>query len=1177
VGQECWHVAIDRGGTFTDVIATREGEVRVAKVPTVDVSNDEDACLRAIRKAVVISDDVPLDHRILASVRLGTTAATNALLTRSGAKTALVLTSGFLDLPMIGDQSRPKLFELDIVRPKPIASRVIEAIERIAVDGKIVTPLDEEAIRRELIAALTAGCTSLAVSLLHGWRHDVHERRIAEMADEVGFAEVVTSRMSPLPGYVARIDTTALDASLTPVLHEAVRGTASSIRGVPVHCIQSSGGLVGPEAFRGCRAVLSGPAGGVVGAADEARRHGFDQVIALDMGGTSTDVSWCSGDLERDADAVVGGVRVRVPMLRVHTVAAGGGSVCQAKGGRLRVGPESAGAVPGPACYGLGGPATMTDCQVVLGRLPEAAMPSVFGPAGDAGIDTSASRTAIEAIGSSARQCVESVAEGLLDVAVECIANAIRHVSIEQGHDVRRAAVCAFGGAAGQLACRIASRLDVKDILVPVHAGVLSAQGISKAEIAAVRIRGIGCDLSNADCVADVVRTLSEEASAELVEGGAKVERVGVTVAVRGHRWDRTIPIGLADPAAMGTAYRKACLDRFGFEIRGPLIADSVEVRAVAACPRDLSHTAPLGEHPGGTTRMWVDGEWREVAVVSASSVDCIDGPAVLMQEGATVVVEPGWRANRHTEGGLVVSRCLSERQAAFDPASEAGIEIANRRFLSVCREMGTVLQYTASSVNVKERRDYSCAIFDAEGRLVANGPHMPVHLGSMGESVRRVLDVHGDQMSSGDVFVDNDPAHGGTHLPDLTVVSPVFQGSRCEYFVASRAHHADVGGTTPGSMPSDSTSLDEEGVVFDAEYLVRDGEFLEHDMRARLASGSWPARQPDVNIDDLRAQIGANMRGARLLDGMRALLGGSGLATAMSAVRRNAASCVREALRMRDEGSFEAAADDGGVVRVCVRSADAYTIIDFTGTSPQRTGNCNAPMAVTRAAVLYVLRCLVADDIPLNDGCMESVKLIVPFGSMLSPGDGAAVVGGNVETSQVIVDALLGAFGVQAASQGTMNNLTFGDESHQYYETICGGSGGGAGLGAPFCGEAAVHTHMTNSLLTDPEILEDRFAVRLERFAVRAGSGGVGRYPGGDGVVRQIRFLQPMHVSFLAGRRRVPPHGLGGGGDGAVGVQYLNHADGRVETLPGCFRRDVVAGDVVGIETPGGGGWLPE
>ncbi|MCP4757840.1 MAG: 5-oxoprolinase [Planctomycetes bacterium] len=1172
-----WHVAIDRGGTFTDAIASRDGEVRVAKVPTIDLLNGLDAGLRAIRKVLGISDEVDLDDQLLASIRLGTTAATNALLTRSGEPTTLVLTAGLRDLPVIGDQARPQLFDLDIVRPEPIASQVIEAVERVGVDGVVITPLDEIALRSELLMALSSGCTSLAVSLLHGWRHDVHERRIAEIAAEIGFTEVVTSRMSPLPGYVARIDTVALDASLTPVLHAAVRETASSIHGVSVRCMQSSGGLVEPEAFRGCRAVLSGPAGGLVGAAGEGHRHGFDRVIALDMGGTSTDVSWCSGELERDTDAVVGGLRVRVPMLRVHTVAAGGGSVCQTKSGRLRVGPESAGAAPGPACYGLGGPATITDCHVVLGRLPVAAMPSVFGLSGDACIDPSASWQAIEAMSGSTSQGVPQVAAGFLDVAVECIAGAIRQVSIEQGHDVRHAVVCAFGGAAGQLACRIASRLDVDQVLIPIHAGVLSAQGISIAEIAAVRSSGVGCDLGDLDQLNEVVRGLREETSEELTDQGADIDRVEVTVAVRGHRWDRTIPISLEDPASMDLAYRQACLERFGFEIHGPLVAESVEVRSVSASAHRVTAAPSSRESLGGTTRMWVDGEWRDVGVVSGSCVDRIDGPAVVVQDGATIVLEPGWQASRHREGGLVLSRCRAAAPPEFDATTAAGIEIANRRFLSICREMGTVLQHTACSVNVKERRDYSCAVFDADGRLVANGPHMPVHLGSMGESVRRVLQVHGDRMLSGDVFVDNDPAFGGTHLPDLTVVSPVFHGKQCEYVVASRAHHADVGGTTPGSMPSDSSSLSEEGVVFNAEYLVRSGEFLEERMRSQLLGSLWPARQPDVNIDDLRAQVGANMRGMRLLDAMRLELSGAGMAAAMAAVRHNAAACVREALRSHGGGAFESAMDDGGVVRVHVRPAADHTIIDFSGTSSQRPGNTNAPLAVTRSAVLYVLRCLVADDIPLNDGCMDSIKLIVPDGSMLSPRQGAAVVGGNVETSQIIVDALLGAFGVQAASQGTMNNLTFGDDSHQYYETICGGSGGGAGLGSPFCGEAAVHTHMTNSLLTDPEILEDRFPVRLERFCIRIGSGGSGRFAGGDGAIRQIRFLSPMQVSFLAGRRIVPPHGLKGGGDGAVGSQCLIHRNGRVEQLPGSFRKEVVEGDTLRIETPGGGGWLAE
>ena len=1154
-----WRIAVDRGGTFTDVLAVRGDEVRQAKV----LSSGDDPVVRGVRKALRLggADAIPVDD--IDEVRIGTTVATNALLTRSGARTVLVTTRGFRDLPLIGDQSRPDLFALEIKRPQPVAQVVIEAHERVGVDGEVVLALDEDQLRADLEHAKATGCTVVAIALLHGWAHDTHERVATFIAEAIGFDEIVTSRVSPVRGLIRRADTCSLDASLTPVLHAGIARTTQSLPGVRVRCMQSSGGLVGADAFRGCRAVLSGPAGGLLGAAGEAARRGVDRIVAFDMGGTSTDVSWYGGDLERDTDTVLGGVRVSVPMLRVHTVAAGGGSKCDVRGGRLRVGPASAGADPGPASYGRGGPATLTDCHVVLGRLPAGELPAVFGHSGNALLDSAAAAAALEAHTPVAGLGLVALAEGMLDVAVESIAAAIREVSVARGHDVRQAALCAFGGAGGQVACRVADRLGMDTVIVPARAGVLSAAGIAQAAESVVRHASVETPLRHSHQLGHMIDALTAQAG----EGGVEWTR-RVRAGIRAEGWDRAIQVEWGGPDDMAAAFKDACRRRFGFEPRGALIIESLEVEVMHQPPKlelDLGRDDGVKQSVG---RMWSNGSWRDVPVVRGE-VDAVEGPAILLHDGATTVVESGWRVQRMNGcGGVTLRRTAGRIPVAFQSDNPADIEVANRRFLSTCREMGTVLQHTAVSVNVKERRDYSCAIFDESGRLVANGPHMPVHLGSMGESVRRVVDVHGGSMGPGDAFLDNDPAHGGTHLPDLTVVSPLWDADGLRYIVASRAHHADVGGTTPGSMPADSTRIAEEGVVFDAVTLMRGGELQEAAIRAALASGPWPARRPDVNMDDLRAQLAANARGAALLGEMRDAYGGD-LRAPMKAVRANAAACVVSAIGELGVGDAVAKMDGGEQIRVQIIPRGGRLTVDFEGTSPQSTGNLNAPRAVVRAAVLYALRCLVADDIPLNDGCLEPVDLRIPEGSLLSPAPGAAVVGGNVETSQVVVDALFAAAGVLAGSQGTMNNLTFGNDTLQYYETICGGAGAGPGFG----GASAVHTHMTNSLLTDPEVLETRYPVRLERFGVRHGSGGSGLHAGGDGVVRAIRFLTSLTVSLLSGHRLGPPRGLGSGGDGACGGQWLEYAGGEIEQLPGTFRRQVSAGDVLVIETPGGGG----
>lgn len=1165
-----WSIAIDRGGTFTDVVAWNCTEVRQAKVLSSQGVAGEDAAVDGIRRVLELDANTPLDSDLLEVVRVGTTVATNALLTRTGDDVVLVVTEGFRDLPVIGNQSRPDLFALDIQRSLPVATHVVEARARVAVDGQVIQPLDKAAALVDLTAAYERGYRSVAITLLHGWQHGEHEEQIAKIARSIGFCEIVTSRMCPLRGVVSRIDTTSLDASLTPVVHAAMSRLVESIGDTPVVCMQSNGGLIQAESFRGSAAVLSGPAGGVVAAASVAARQGIDRVIAMDMGGTSTDVSWYAGELERCTDTVVGGVRVRSSMLRIHTVAAGGGSICYVSGGRYRVGPSSAGSTPGPACYGMDGPATLTDCHVLLGRLPVEAPPPVFGPSGDAVIDAAAAHKAINVFAGEASP--EQVADGFLMVAVERIASAIREVSVEQGHDPAAAALCVFGGASGGVACRVADRLGMDTVIIPPRSGVLSAVGIAQSRRVVVKRESIERTLDR-DGLAEtigVVRRLCVAAHDELRTDRSADVHDRVRVSLRAAGWDRSLDVPLDELDVMDQAFRTQSRDRFGFEARGPLTLDAVEVEAsIGGASCDLG-TQRGPDVASRWTSMWVDGEWRDVLLVDESYAEVITGPAVVLHDGATTVIEPGWNSRRCEDGTLRVQRISARPPMHFSAANLAHLEIMNRRLLSICRDMGTTLQHIASSVNMKERLDYSCAIFDEVGRLVANGPHIPVHLGSMGQAVRRVLQKCRGTLEPGAAFLINDPAQGGTHLPDLTVVSPVLRSGRVVCVVASRAHHADVGGTTPGSMPPHSVTLAQEGVVFDAMPLTLNSVLQEDALRETLGRGPWPARQPDMVVDDVRAQIAANRRGIKQILAMSTELGYEGFAVAMRAMRENASACVLEALQHVPDGQSHMVMDDGGEVCVRVVNQGGRTTIDFTGTSGQREGNTNAPRAVTTAAVLYVLRCLVADDIPLNEGCLDAIKLVIPENSMLSPGTDAAVVGGNVETSQIIVDCLLAAFGCQAASQGTMNNLTFGTNVLQYYETLCGGAGGGPG----FDGASAVHTHMTNSLLTDPEVLEARFPVRLEHFGIRPNSGGAGAYRGGDGAIRAIRFLKPMAVSLLAGRRAVRPPGLNGGADGQAGSQSVTRADGSHAEFDGRCTLDVGPGDLIEIRTPGGGGF---
>ena len=1196
-----WRFWIDRGGTFTDIVARAPGgALSTAKLLSDNPERYADAATEGVRRILKAAPGA-LPAGLVDDVRMGTTVATNALLERKGEPTVLAITRGFGDALRIGWQSRPELFARHIKLNDQLYGRVVEIDERLTVDGAVDRPLDEAKARADLTAAYAAGFRAVAVVLMHGWRFTDHETRIAEIAREVGFTQVsVSHEVGALIKLVGRGDTTVADAYLSPVLAAYVDRVGADLGpDAPLKFMQSSGGLTAADTFRGKDAILSGPAGGVVGMAETARQAGFERVIGFDMGGTSTDVSHHSGEYERTSDAVVAGVRLRAPMLSIHTVAAGGGSICRFDGARMRVGPESAGAVPGPAAYRRGGPLTVTDCNVMLGKLRPEFFPAVFGPDADQPLDAEVVRERFAALAEQVRAATgralspADLAEGFVAIAVQNMAEAIKAISISRGHDVTRYALNCFGGAGGQHACLVADALGMTTVMLHPFAGVLSAYGMGLAEVRAIRQATAALPLSSDQDAALSARVaeLDAAARAELTAQGfapgtlktlprAEIKYAGTDTPL-------TVPFGPA--ADMAAAFQDAHRRRFGFAAEGkPLVVETLEVEAVAASDQGADGPAPPTEtaaEPIAHVPVRMAGAdhdtpvWRREHLGADAAVD---GPTIILEDTGTTVVEPGWRATVDTHANLILRRVvpLPARTAIGTEADPILLEVFNSRFMASAEQMGKALRATAYSVNIKERLDFSCAIFDATGALIANAPHIPVHLGSMGESIRTVIrqrtEGRGQErgMRRGDVYMLNAPYNGGTHLPDITVIMPVFlDGDDAPaFFVAARGHHADVGGTTPGSMPPDSVTVDEEGVLIDDFLLIDEGVLREAETRALFASGAWPSRNVDQNLADLKAQVAACARGADELVRMVDEFGRAVVAAYMGHVQDNAEEAVRRAIAVLKPGDFAYEMDDGAIIRVRINidPAERRAVVDFTGTSPQRPTNFNAPLSITRAAVLYVFRTLVDDAIPLNEGCLKPIDLIVPEGSMLNPRHPAAVVAGNVETSQAVVDTLYGALGVLAASQGTMNNFTFGDAARQYYETIAGGSG----AGPDFDGTAAVQTHMTNSRLTDPEVLESRFPVLLEEFSIRRGSGGLGACRGGDGTVRRVRFLQPMTASILSNRRRVPPFGVDGGEAGAPGVNRVERADGRTEDLPSTARAEMAPGDVFVIETPGGGGY---
>lgn len=1182
-----WRFWIDRGGTFTDVIArTPDGREFVRKLLSDNPGSYSDAAVAAIE--LILAEN---GGGHIASIKMGTTVATNALLERRGAPTVLVLTEGFADLLEIGTQARPDIFARHIVKPDKLHMHVVEARERIAADGRVLIPLEENTIRHALLRAHAAGLTSCAIACLHGWAHPGHERRIAEIARETGFTHVsISSDVSGLVKYGPRADTTVADAYLSPVLDAYIASLTQSFEAsTQLFFMQSNGGLTRAAEFRGRDAVLSGPAGGIIGMTAAAKQAGFDKVLGFDMGGTSTDVSQYSGELERTEETTVAGVRLTAPMLQIHTVAAGGGSVCFFDGARLRVGPQSAGAVPGPACYRRGGPLTITDCNVLLGRLRPEFFPCIFGPDGNSSLDadTVAEQFAVLSRHISEKTGLnlspEETAEGFVAIANQHMAEAICKISIQRGYDPREYTLCAFGGAGGQHACAVAAAVGIRRVLLHPHASVLSAWGMGLADLRTIREVSVESDIS--EDVADMISTLAQEARDALVRQGAEQIEIIARAYLRYEGGEAALPLPWGAANDLKHRFEAAHRDRFGFIDPGRrILIAKISVEAVAKDENARQVHGPSPDQtpgPAAHVSLRAEGRNHRTPVFRRENLPegfKASGPVLIVEPGATTFVDAGWGATVMTAGNLLLERIEAETpinpvDATVDPVL---LEIFNNRFMGVAEEMGLALQTTAASVNIRERLDFSCALFDSDGNLVANAPHIPVHLGSMGEAVRSVIRRHTGRMKPGEMYMLNAPHSGGTHLPDITVVAPVFLDgdSSPAFYTAARGHHADIGGLTPGSMPPASRSIEDEGVLIDDFLLLEAGIMRENETRRLLASGKLPARNIDNNIADLKAQIAACRRGGEELTRLVSQYGRIGVCAYMKHVQNNAEEHVRRIIDSLEPGYFEAPMDNGAVICIRIRPdrASRRLLVDFTGTTSQVEGNFNAPLSITRAAVLYVFRTLIDEIIPLNEGCLRPIDIIVPEGCFLNPYPGAAVVAGNVETSMVIVDALFGALGQLAASQGTMNNFTFGTARYQYYETICGGSGAGPG----FDGAHAVQTHMTNSRLTDPEILERRYPVLIERFGVRRGSGGNGRWRGGDGAVKVVRFCEPMTAAILSNRRSTVPFGVAGGEPGAPGRNILQRADGSTRLLGATAEVAVEAGDVVVIETPGGGGYGP-
>ncbi len=1196
-----WQFWIDRGGTFTDVVGRRpDGSLVTHKLLSENPEQYRDAAVAGIRHLLGLQHGQVVTPEQVACVKMGTTVATNALLERKGEPTLLVTTKGFRDALRIAYQNRPRIFDRNIVLPELLYSAVVEARERCGAHGDVIEPLDESHLKTELLAQYQRGLRSVAIVFMHGYRYTAHEVAARRIAAEVGFTQISTSHeTSPMMKFVSRGDTTVVDAYLSPILQRYVQQVAHEMPGVKLFFMQSSGGLTDAHAFAGKDAILSGPAGGIVGMARTAAMAGIEKVIGFDMGGTSTDVSHYAGEFEREFETQVAGVRMRAPMMSIHTVAAGGGSILAFDGSRFRVGPQSAGANPGPASYRRGGPLAVTDANVMVGKIVPRYFPKVFGASATEALDGDVVREKFATLAAQTGRAAEDVAEGFISIAVQQMANAIKKISVARGYDVTRYTLQCFGGAGGQHACLVADALGMTRVFVHPLAGVLSAYGMGLADQNVIREQAVELKLGMQALpqIAAQLDQLAAQAQDELlrqqVSQGAVAVHRRVHVRYEGSDAALVVPCApLADDspevvlASIQSAFEAAYRQRFSFLMQGKaLVVEAVSVEAVVAgdapteprqalnAVRDLHACGVVRE----TVAMYSGGRWVDATLLLREDLrpgDVVMGPAIIAEQNATTVIEPGWQASVTELDHLSLLRheARSVKFAAGTSVDPVLLEVFNNLFMNIAEQMGLQLQNTAYSVNIKERLDFSCALFDAAGNLIANAPHMPVHLGSMGESIKTVIRENAGTMQPGDVYVLNDPYHGGTHLPDITVITPVYLDDKPTFYVGSRGHHADIGGTTPGSMPPFSTRIEEEGVQIINFKLVDQGVLQEAQIIALLQSGEYPSRNPQQNLADLKAQIAANEKGVQELRKMVEHFGLDMVQAYMRHVQDNAEESVRRVITRLKDGSFTLPLDNGAQIQVAIRvnATERSAVIDFTGTSKQQSNNFNAPTAVCMAAVLYVFRTLVDDDIPLNAGCLKPLSVTIPEGCMLNPNPPASVVAGNVETSSCITNALYGALGEMAASQCTMNNFTFGNARYQYYETISGGSGAGNG----FNGTDVVQTHMTNSRMTDPEVLEFRFPVRLDSYQIRQDSGGAGQWHGGNGGVRRVRFLEPMTASILSNGRVHPSFGMAGGQAGQPGINRVLRADGRVEELAHIGQAEMQVGDVFEISTPGGGGY---
>ena len=1193
-----WQFWIDRGGTFTDIVAKKpDGKIIIDKLLSENSDAYKDAAIEGIRRILELKKDDKIPTDIISSVKMGTTVATNALLERKGDRTLLLITKGFGDLLRIGYQNRPLLFDLSIKLPELLYERVVEVSERLNEKGEVVTELNEEEVRNSLIKAKSDGINSVAIAFMHSYINPDHENKIEQIAKEENFNQIsVSHKVSPLIKLVGRGDTTVVDAYLSPILRRYVNQVSEELqdtKSTQLMFMQSNGGLTDANLFQGKDALLSGPAGGVVSMTQTGKQAGFNKLIGFDMGGTSTDVCHFAGEFERSFETELAGVRIRAPMMQINTVAAGGGSILSYKDGRFQVGPESAGAIPGPASYGRGGPLTVTDCNVLLGKLNPDFFPKVFGKTGDQPLNFEIVKKKFSDLSdiiskekNEPMMDIFKMAEGFLKIAVENMANAIKKISIQKGYDVTNYMLNCFGGAGGQHACNVADSLGISNVMIHPYAGVLSAYGMGLAEIRSIREGHFEKNITNILDANNLIEILSSQAKKDLndqdISDASIILLKNAFLHYKGSH--QNLEIKFDTPENMRKSFEQEHKKRFGFFVEDrEIFIEMLTVEAVGKKTESYEflnpNTSTTKANPIAFKKMYVNGSEINTPIYKRDELiigQNISGPAIIVEATGTNIIDDGWSGTLDKHYNLILSRVEEKKlqKGIGTSVDVVMLEVFNNLFMNIAEQMGATLANTAYSVNIKERLDFSCALFNNEGSLVANAPHVPVHLGSMSEAIKTVVRLNKDNIYPDDVFVLNAPFNGGTHLPDVTVITPVFDknGKEIIFFVASRGHHADIGGKTPGSGPPDSKHIEEEGVLIDNFKLFDKGIFREQEMRKILSSGKYPCRNIEHNMADLAAQVAANKTGIHEINSMIDQFGIETVHAYMNHVQDNAEESIRNAIVNLKQGEYEYELDNGEFIRVNVKidKKNREAIIDFTGTAPKNPFNYNAPMAVCYAVILYVFRTLVGNNIPLNEGCFKPIKIIIPNNSMINAKYPSAVIAGNTEVSQLTCNALFGALGVIAGSQATMNNFIWGNDTIQNYETICGGTGAGPN----FHGTSAIQTHMTNTRSTDPEVLETRFPVRLEEFSIRRNSGGKGKFNGGDGVTRKLRFLEPMTVTTLCSHRRVKPFGLNGGSPGDCGKEWLERTDGSILNLNGNDSCEVEPNDLFVMQTPGGGGF---